>query len=171
MGNNITSFVVASLATFSIACSGCGNNASLAPVSGTATYQGQPVAKLGVFFSPQPVGENFSPGPYSRGTTDEDGKFSLVTRHKDPGALIGLHTVTLKYADIGETEMADLRQNLAEAKEFGDKEGFAELKKKIAKVQAKLKGRPVITGFQKTVDVPSGGIEDLKLDLSEMLKE
>lgn len=170
MGNNITSFAFALLAIFSIAISGCGSS-EFAPVSGTITNEGKPVGKLRVSFSPEPVGDNFSPGPYSSGTTDADGKFTLLTRHKDPGAFIGAHKLTFQYSDIGETEMSDLRMLLEEAKEFGDKEGFEDAKKKMAKITAKLKGRPVLRGVEAIIDVPTGGHEDLKLELSEIMKK
>jgi len=170
MGSNITSFAFASFAIFSLAISGCGGN-NFEPVSGTITYEGKPVSKLRVCFSPEPVGDNFSPGPYSQGITDEGGNFTLVTRHKDPGALIGSHKLTFQYTDISETAMGDLRQNMEEAKELGDKAEFAETKKKIAKMQAKLKGRPVLRGCETIIDVPAGGIENLKMELSEMMKK
>ena len=79
--------------------------------------------------------------------------------------------MTFQYTDIGETEMSDLRMALDEAKEFGDKEGFEKAKKKIAKIQAKLKGRPVLRGVEAVIDVPAGGLEDLKLELGELMKK
>lgn len=157
MGNYISSFAIALLAIFSITISGCGNNSSLANVSGTITYEGKPVPKLSVFFSPQPVGDNIAPGPYSHGSTDADGKFTLKTRHKDAGALIGSHGLSFQYTDIGEEEMNEIRIALAS--------------KKKNKKTAKLNGRPVLTGCKTIIDVPAGGHEDLKLELSEMLNE
>ncbi len=170
MGNSFTSFGLALLAIFSIAISGCGDS-SLAPVSGTITYEGKPVPKLDVVFSPQPVGDNFSPGPYSKGLTDADGKFSLVTRHKKPGALVGAHKLALSYTDIDDMEMYDLRTAMTEAKDMGDKEKFEKAKKKIAKVTAKLKGRPVLGGIQSIIEVPAGGHENLQLELSELMNK
>jgi hypothetical protein len=171
MRNNFTSCAIALFAIFSIVISGCGGDSSIAPVSGTVTYDGKPVAKLGVFFSPEPVGENFSPGPYSKGTTDADGKFTLVTRHKDPGAFVGSHKLTFQYTDIGETEMDDLRDSMSEAKEYGDKAAFEKAKKKMAKITAKLKGRPVLRGVEAVIEVPAGGHEDLQLDLGELMNK
>ena len=67
--------------------------------------------------------------------------------------------------------MSDLRNAMDEAKEFGNKESFEKAKKKIAKVKAKLKGRPVLRGVESVVDVPAGGIEDLQLELSELMNK
>jgi len=75
------------LMVFSIASLGCkGKDYSVAPVSGTITYEGKPIDNLGVCFSPEPVDGNYSVGPYSKGTTDSSGKFSLKTRYDDDGA-------------------------------------------------------------------------------------
>lgn len=150
--------------------SGCNNKGySLAPVSGTVTFNGKPVPKLSVVFSPEPVDENNSVGPYSAGVTDAAGKFTLTTRYDDKGALVGEHTVAFEYTDIGETAMADLRDDLAEAQDEGSKEDFEAVKKKIAGLKAKLKGRPVLErSYPVIIDIPAGGTDDLKLELSEM---
>jgi len=142
----------------------------LAPVSGTVTYNGQPVDKLRVSFSPEPVGDNFSVGPYSKGTTNAEGKFSLKTRYDDTGALPGKHKLSFQYSDISETAMSDLRTGLNDAKDSGSKEEIEKSKKKIAELKAKLKGRPLLKKCDTIIDIPAGGHEDLKLDLSELLK-
>ena len=68
--------------------------------------------------------------------------------------------------------MSDLRNDLNDAKDAGDKEEFKKTKEKIAKMKAKLKGRPVLGVFEMVmVDVPSGGIDDYQLDLKEYEKE
>jgi hypothetical protein len=150
--------------------SGCNSNDyTLAPVTGTATYNGKPIPKLSVVFSPQPIGENHAVGPFSTGVTDAEGKFTLKTRHGKDGALVGKHTVAFEYTDIGETAMGDLRDELADAKDEQSKEDFEEVKKKIANMKAKLKGRPVLDRLYKgTIDIPAGGSENLKLELTEM---
>ena len=74
-----------------------------------------------------------------------------------------------EYTDIGETAMGDLRDELADAKDEQSKEDFEEVKKKIANMKAKLKGRPVLDRLYKgTIDIPAGGSENLKLELTEM---
>ena len=149
--------------------SGCNSKGSLAPVSGTVTFNGEPVPKLSVVFSPEPVGDNNSVGPYSIGVTDAAGKFTLKTRYDDNGAVVGEHTVAFEYTDIGETAMSDLRDDLADAQEEGSKGDFEEVKKKIAELKAKLKGRPVLErSYPVTIGIPAGGTDNLNLELSEM---
>ena len=153
-----------------IAMTGCGGE--FAPVAGTVTYDGKPVDKLRVTFSPEPIGEDFAVGPYSKGVTDENGQFSLVTRYDDTGAFIGRHKLTFQYTDIGETAMSALRETLADAKDNKDSERFAEAKKKLDAIKKKLKGRPVLGNSRAVfVDVPAGGLGDYQLDLKEYDKE
>lgn len=156
------------LAVSLLAFSGCGRS-DYAPVSGTVTSNGQPVSKLRVILSPDPVGENNAVGPFSLGVTDDDGKFELKTRYGDPGAFIGTHTASFEYTDIGEDAMGELRDQLADAKEDEDREGYAKAKKEIEKMMAKLKGRPVLMNQYTTrITIPKGGTDDLKIELSEM---
>ena len=163
---NFSLIAVAVSATVLIAMTGCGGG-DFAPVSGTVTYDGQPVSKLKVVFSPKPIGENYSVGPFSHGVTDGSGKFTLMTRYKDPGAFIGAHQLAFEYSDISETAMSDLQSALNDAKDSSDSEKFAKAKKKIADMKKKLKGRPVLSNFNVSVEVPSGGLEDYKLDLKD----
>ena len=108
-------------------------------------------------------------GPYSQGTTDADGKFTLVSRYKEDGAVPGKHTLALEYSDISETAMADLRANLADAQETGDKAEFDKVKKEIAKLKTKLKGRPVLKArYTKIFDIPADGLADMQIELSDM---
>ena len=117
---------------------------TLVPVSGTVTSEGKPVPKLNVVFSPEPVGENNSVGPFSTGTTDANGKFTLTARKGDPGVMVGKHTVSFEYTDIGETAMQELRDELSDLQEEGSEEDIAEVKKKVKELTAKLKGLSLI---------------------------
>ena len=167
---NFSLIAVALSATFLIAMTGCGGE--FAPVSGTVTYDGKPVGKLRVVFSPEPIGEDYAVGPYSSGVTDANGQFSLVTRYDDNGAFIGKHKLTFVYSDISEDAMSALRVSMADAKDNADPERFAETKKKLDKMKKKLKGRPVLGNFEVVfVDVPAGGLDDYQLDLKEHEKE
>jgi hypothetical protein len=72
---------------------GCSSNASklppLAPVSGTITMDGQPLAGAEVvFMSPS--------GHPSIGATDGDGKYTLMYRGTHPGAGPGLNSVIVR---------------------------------------------------------------------------
>lgn len=161
------SLITAALSTtVLIAMTGCGGG-DFAPVSGTVSYDGEPVSKLQLVFSPEPIGENYAVGPYSRGVTDENGRFTLESRYKDPGAFIGKHRVSFEYSDISESAMSDLRSAMNDAKDSGDGEEFTKAKKKIADMKKKLKGRPVLANFDVVVDVPSAGLADYQLDLKE----
>jgi hypothetical protein len=163
---NFNLIAVALSATALIAVTGCGGG-DFAPVSGTVNYDGKPVSKLQVVFSPEPIGENYAVGPYSMGVTDENGRFTLKTRYKDPGAFIGKHQLSFEYSDISESAMSDLRGAMMDAKDSGDGEEFNKAKKKIAEMKKKLKGRPVLKGFNVTVDVPASGLDDYQLDLKD----
>src|SRR5215475_2025976 len=69
-----------------VICAGCNRNGlNLAYVEGVVTYNGQPVEHAGVIFKPDS-------GPFAMGTTDAEGKFTLITANY-PGALIGEHKV------------------------------------------------------------------------------
>ena len=164
---NFSLIAILLLAIVSITISGCGGDASLAPVSGTITYDGKPVPKLRVGFSPEPIGDNYAVGPFSKGVTDDQGKFTLKTRYDDTGAVVGKHKLSFQYSDISETAMMDLKSAMSDAKDAGSKEGIEDAKEKIAKLKAKLKGRPVLQGYDIVVDVPSAGLPDYKLDLKE----
>ena len=164
---NFNLIAMTMLAIFSIAITGCGNDYKLAEVTGTITYDGKPVPKLRVGFSPEPVGGNHSVGPYSKGVTDDQGRFTLKTRYDDKGAIAGKHKLSFEYSDIGESAMANLRADMNDAQDSGSKEGFEKAKMELAEVKAKLKGRPVLQAYNIIVDVPSDGLTDYKLDLKE----
>ncbi|MFH1918977.1 MAG: carboxypeptidase-like regulatory domain-containing protein [Planctomycetota bacterium] len=69
---------------------GCGKpgTAPTVKVSGTVTYNGEPVQGASVAFIP----ENGRP---ASGTTDASGKFTLSTFESGDGAVLGKHTVTI----------------------------------------------------------------------------
>ena len=135
------------------------------------TYDGEPVSKLRLVFSPEPVGENYAPGPYSKGVTDENGRFTLVTRHEETGAFVGKHKLSFEYSDIGESAMADLISSLKDAKDSRDSDQLSEAKERIKELKKKLKGRPLLTNLKVYVDVPSGGLEDYQLELKDHQSE
>ena len=75
-----------------VGCSGPGFD--FVPVSGRVTKNGQPLANVRVTF--QPEGEN--PGPGSAGTTDADGRYTLVVssqQYQGDGAVAGRHRVAI----------------------------------------------------------------------------
>jgi len=69
---------------------GCGpGGPETAPVSGTVTLDGQPVAGAAVMLVPE------SAGRPAHGVTDSQGKFTLTTFEEGDGALVGKHSVTV----------------------------------------------------------------------------
>jgi hypothetical protein len=73
---------------------GCGSD-NLAPVSGTITMNGKPLANANVNF--QPIGsDNKEVGPGSYGKTDADGHYSLRLKSTErPGAVVGKYKVSI----------------------------------------------------------------------------
>lgn len=66
----------------------------LAPVSGTITLDGEPLA--GVVINLQPMaGGGDAPGPGSTGKCDADGRYTVETLHGEPGAVVGKHRVRI----------------------------------------------------------------------------
>ncbi|WP_459554327.1 hypothetical protein [Lacunimicrobium album] len=59
-----------------------------AQAKGIVTYQGKPLPSASVIFTPLA-------GPIGVGTTDSEGRFTLVTQGQ-PGALLGEHKVTIQ---------------------------------------------------------------------------
>ena len=127
-----------------IAClilTGCGSTKYPA-VSGKITAEGEPVANVRVSFSPKAVGQNNTPGPYSIGTTDENGVYTLTTRYKEPGAVVGPHNVSFEWANRDFDEMKTLRRELANAK--GDEAKEAKIRKDIRALKQKRRSLPKV---------------------------
>ena len=161
------SFFAVTISTAALLLSGCGDS-SIAPVSGTVTFDGKPADKLRITFVPQPVGDNYAPGPYSEGKTGSDGRFTLKTRYGDSGALVGKHKVSFEFTDISPDAMDSLNERLDEAKFSGNRAKVSETKKKIAKLKKKLAERPDIGQTQELIDIPAGGTNDLKIELGQL---
>lgn len=79
-------------------CAGCGKGLPVAPVSGTVTLDGQPLANATI--TTQPIGtDTRNPGPGSFGRTDAEGRFELeVVNPAIKGAIIGEHRVMISPA-------------------------------------------------------------------------
>jgi len=71
---------------------GCGETYKTAPVSGTVTMNGKPVAGLMIQFEPEDGGTTKIPP--SIGYTNAEGKYVLIRPGGgQPGAVVGRHTV------------------------------------------------------------------------------
>ncbi len=77
--------------------SGCSNERfTYAPVSGTVTLDGAPLAKARVIFAPKPDQKNDGQtGRLSFCVTDQNGKFDLMTVGDEKGARVGMHAVAI----------------------------------------------------------------------------
>ena len=160
--SNFSKLTVALFGIVILSISGCGNS-SIVPVSGKVTVNGEPVAGIRLVFSPTLVGSQ-DPGPWSSGLTNAAGEFTLETRYKDEGAVVGKHTVSFVYDDIGNIDTH--KELLREAKQEGDQAGMAAAKKDIEDYQARQKTRPKSSGdYTEVFEVPAGGTNEANFDL------
>ncbi|HJZ58381.1 MAG TPA: DUF4198 domain-containing protein [Gemmataceae bacterium] len=82
-----------------VAALGCGGGPyKVAPVSGTVTLDGKPLANAWVTFMPVGTKDNPDPGPTAAGKTDAQGKFTLAIEPGRPGAVVGKHKVAINSA-------------------------------------------------------------------------
>lgn len=96
--SNLTNFNMSILGLMSIGLlSGCQNQSDfqLVPVSGRVTFDGKPVDRVTVYFSPLMKGEDGNPGPNSFGVTDPDGNYKMMTVRGDTGAVVGQNNVSI----------------------------------------------------------------------------
>ena len=79
--------------SFSWAILGCGSSETpLAPVTGVVTYQGEPLPRGTIVFTPDT--SRGTRGPIALGKIEADGKYTLYTKN-DPGAVSGWHVITI----------------------------------------------------------------------------
>ncbi len=69
---------------------GCSSGPRLAEVTGTIRIKGKPLANVMVEFNP-----DSATGVRSTGTTDENGRYTLVCDDQRPGAMVGRHRLVL----------------------------------------------------------------------------
>lgn len=89
---SLTTLIVACSSVLGLAISGCGGSKEALPdlgqVSGTVTLNGQPLSDARVLFIP----DN---GPASAAITDQTGRYELLFKSGDKGAVIGRHEVQI----------------------------------------------------------------------------
>ena len=93
---------------FTAGCNRSGLN--LAYVDGVVTYNGKPVENAGIIFKPDI-------GPFAMGTTDAEGKFTLITAN-NPGALVGEHKVGISKTETTATNIPGTRFPRYDVKRF-----------------------------------------------------
>jgi hypothetical protein len=101
------------LATLSLACAlpliGCGEDDGIGqrfPVSGTVTYNGEPLKTGMVNFYP----EDTTTGRPASGPIQEDGTYQLTTQRPNDGAMGGKYKVAITAFDVDESKMASPAQ-------------------------------------------------------------
>ena len=91
----------------------------MAPVSGVVTIDGEPVSGVRVIYWPEPVEGNNSPGPYSSGTTDANGRYELEGRRGGKGAMVWKHKISFEYDDVDDEAADSARMAKIESKQTG----------------------------------------------------
>lgn len=159
--------LVAFFAMATLSLVGCGSSDySIAPVSGKVTHQGAPVPDLRVVFTPMPNKANKDPGPWSWAKTNDQGEFTLETRHKKAGAAVGRHTVSFEYEDA--EDMEELQIDLDDAREEGTKQEVEAIRKRIEAYRQKRQSRPRIAeDYTLYFQVPPGGSTEANFDLTD----
>jgi hypothetical protein len=80
----------------SLALGGCGgHDYPIAPVEGTITLDGEPLADAQVGFEPVRKEKQTTAGFGSYGQTDAQGHYRLESVHGDDGAVVGEHRVSI----------------------------------------------------------------------------
>lgn len=163
--SNFIDLATVLVATAILTFVGCGDS-SIAPVSGKVTWDGEPVGGIRLVFSPILLEGETDPGPWSSGLTNSAGEYSLQTRYKDTGAVVGEHSVAFVYDDIGNIDTyKELRR---EAKQEGDQAGMAAAQKNIDEFNARQKTRPKSSGdYTENFTVPAGGTNEANFELPE----
>jgi hypothetical protein len=88
---------------------GCGSG-KFAPVSGTLTMNGKPLAGALVIFSPIAKGGSIDAGPGSSGKTNDKGEYTLTSDTGRTGAVVGKHRVSVSLMNPGTGESDDRRR-------------------------------------------------------------
>lgn len=88
-------FIILAAWTLTVPLSGCGGGSGLKleKVSGVVTFDGQPLTKGNVQFTPD--GSKGTRGPMATGAIGSDGKFTLTTTTPGDGAQVGCYKVSV----------------------------------------------------------------------------
>ncbi|MEL7497055.1 MAG: hypothetical protein AAFN77_05555 [Planctomycetota bacterium] len=153
---------------------GCSNGYTVVPVSGTVTINGEPAAGVKIVYYPKGTEANPAPGPYSSATSGADGKYSLVTRDGETGAIVGDHRVAIEMNDGGEgvtQEMLDeAKGEMEENQSDGDKESFDKARKRYLRMKKQMEKvakipKEYMDGKTISVTVGKSGTDTADIDL------
>lgn len=96
-----------------LGCSAASDAPQTAPVTGTVTMNGKPMAQIGVTFFPT------GRGPIATGNTNQNGEFTLMTNEPGDGASIGTHRVSLGNAEEGRQPAIPVPERFGKAETSG----------------------------------------------------
>lgn len=144
------------------------------PVAGTIRIGGRPLAGALVTFRPEPSTDDNATPPYSMGTTDSQGNFSLATPAGNFGAIAGMHRVSVRYADV-DVEMLTLLQDelrKLQSASAPDKTEIKNVRDLISEIEQTLGDRipiPVKYSIDSslTFNVPTGGTDQANFGLDD----
>ena len=142
--NKVVVLLILFVAVLSVS-TGCKKKETVVPVSGVATYKGQPLAYCSIFFKPvNPSNKDLC--ITSVGKTDAEGRFELTTTELNArkGAVVGQHQVSFKFMQWGT--------------EFAEDEG-------PGSVDVPTLPREYTEGTKVTFDVPEKGTDSANFDL------
>jgi len=180
MSKLISNSAIASIPFFTLALLissvGCnnGNDFSLAPVSGIVTANSEPVAGIEVVFYPKATEENPAPGPFAKGKTDSEGRFTLVARGGETGAFVGVNRVGFELPGAGMEALEEAQDELQNTISEGDAnpERVKKLRDKVASIRKKTQRfasvpKKYFSSRALEVIVPPEGLTDHPVDLTE----
>lgn len=85
------------MAALLLGVAGCGGERfPVAPVSGTVTLDGKPLADARIGFEPRRIGDKPNAGPGSYAKTDAQGRYELTTLTGESGAVVTTHDVWIR---------------------------------------------------------------------------
>ena len=165
------------LALLFIGLTGCGDpSTSIVPVSGTVTFDGQPLDNAEVVFAPIEKANEINAGPASVGRTDDNGRFSLSLQSGKRGAQVGSHRVGITGLGQGggnsDEEMSSLIDAELEKNPNMSPEEYRRLEQRVLQQMQSGSGKgagviPEAFNLRTliTFEGPSGGTSEANFDL------
>ena len=156
---------------FMVFVAGCGGGEfQVSSVSGTVTFDDQPLAGAEVIFAPTVEEDAINVGPASIGTTDAEGRYSLTTIRGQQGAVVTKHRVSVAFKAINGAEFARrLNAEYAKKPSMSERE-YKSLEQRIRKSMKKELGpqQSIPESYNKKTQlrfVVQGPTDDANFDL------
>ena len=147
---------------------GCNNGQfPLAPISGTVTFDGEPLEGAEVVFAPMGKKNVVEVGPASVGYTDDQGRFTLKTVKGRQGAVVTNHRVSVGFGEINEAAVAAKVEAVTSKNLSMPERKVIALEKKVRKSMMSKKSIPAAYNKNsKLTFVVSGPTEDANFYLN-----